>query len=108
MTHLDPDSDVAFTIKWWGILLALIVGTIIIFAVLAPYLRAQETRDHRQSLEYIQSHQGALRQIYTQYSDEALSDAQRRALFNQLRHEADLIPNSVPADIQDALNRGVR
>lgn len=108
MIHLDPDSDVAFTIKWWGILLALVIGTILIFGVLRPYLREQETRDHRQSTEYIQSHQGALRQIYVQYSDEALSDAQRRALFHQLRHEADLIPNSVPADIQDALSRGVR
>ena len=42
----------------------LVIGTILIFGVLRPYLREQETRDHRQSTEYIQSHQGALRQIY--------------------------------------------
>ena len=107
MIH-DDDNLLPITVKWWGILTALAIGTVITFGVIAPYIRAQEVRDHRQSLEYIQSHQGAMRQIYTQYCDEALSEAQRRALFRQLRHEADLIPNSVPADIQDALNRGVR
>lgn len=107
MIHDDSDLLPA-TVKWWGVLTALAIGTIILFAVIAPYLSAQETRDHRQSLEYIQSHQGALRQIYVQYNDPSLSDVQRRALFNQLRHEADLIPNSVPADIQDLLNRGAR
>ena len=71
-----------------------------------PYFADMETRGTRHTLQYITTHQTALRTIYSQYEDRTLGVAHRRALFAQMRQEADFIPHDVPADIQNSLSNG--
>jgi hypothetical protein len=84
-----------------------LIATIIVFSLgFYPYLANMETRGTRQTLQYITTHQTALRTIYTQYQDRTQDAAHRRAMFNQLQLEADKIPNDVPSDIRASLSAG--
>ena len=93
-------------VRWWFVVVALVVATMFIFVIIEPTRQNLETRGQRRSLAYITSHQSALRALHQQYQDPTLTLAQRRALYQQLRFEADLIPGDVPGDIQQSLQQG--
>lgn len=105
MTDFEEAPE-SFISKWWGIILALVLLTLVVFVYYYRWQVNQETLTTRQSIGYISSHQSALRMLATQYVDPSLSVAQHRALYQQLRLEADLIPRDIPNDIQRLLDRG--
>ena len=63
-----------------------------------PWEVQMRTQIIRHSNSYVTTQQTALRQLYTDALG-AQTDAQRRAIVAQMRQIADLIPDSVPADI---------
>lgn len=103
----DEESELmGISIRWWGLFVALAIGTVFVFRAVEPSRQDMETNGQRRSLQYITSHQSALRSLFSQYRDASLSLPQRRAIYMQMQYEADLIPGRVPQDIQSELSRG--
>ena len=79
-----------------------------------PWFMRQENTNTRASFSYISTHQGILRQLKASYDGVSARmvetpnvdglRAQQRSIVLQMRQEADLIPNEVPADIRDFLS----
>jgi hypothetical protein len=81
---------------------------------MGPFVAQQQTQIVRQSTGYITTHLQSLRTFQTDYLDlstklatasdpgvKAALEAQQAGLIAQMRQEADLIPNDVPADIRN-------
>lgn len=96
----------AFAVRWWFLILALLLGTAITVTVLRPWFMDQDTAATRHSVQFISSHQSALRTLYTQYQTPGIEPAHRNALRAQMQAEADLIPGNVPPDIAAVLGGG--
>ncbi len=103
MKYEDEELEILGIGVRWPLVVALVLATMFIFVIIEPTRQNLETRGQRQSHAYITSHQAALHTLYQQYQDPTLSLAQRRALYQQLRFEADLIPGNIPEDIQQSL-----
>jgi hypothetical protein len=104
--------------KAWVLIIGLIIATAAVCYGVQPWFLQQENANVRASLSYINTHQGILRQLKTSYDgvDVRLGEVgdggtvqshgltnQQRSILVQMRQEADLIPNNVPADIRDFL-----
>lgn len=100
------DSEEIFFVRWWGLVLSLVLLTGVLFALTQGWFLDREAENVRHSNQYLTTHQTALRSYYTQYQSPDLSVPQKRALFLQMRYEADLIPRNVPEDILSVLSQG--
>lgn len=103
--------------KAWVLIVGLILATVAVCYGVQPWFLRQENANVRTSFSYISTHQGILRQLKTSYDgvDVRLYEVgdggtirqdltrQQRSILVQMRQEADLIPNDVPADIRDFL-----
>ena len=103
-----------------AVILGLSLAGRYVYNEMEPTFLGQENRNTRQSLSYITTQQGLLRQFKQSYdgvsvrlagvpSDNAelrtSLQSQQRSIIAQMRQVRDLIPNDVPVDIRDFLDR---